>query len=203
MKKVLIVGSSSFKDTSLLDEDYYKVAVDGGYRYFYDKKSSCDLLVGDFDTNSIEDLTYAKEVIRLNPNKDDTDTFYVVKKLLVEGYDDFVFLGCLDGRFDMSLSSISILYYLLKRKVKALLKSDDEEVFLIDREYVFKDVKNERISFISLTEKSYVKLTNFEYEYEGYFYLDTPLGVSNSFVYKESKIEVKEGVIIAIKSILK
>lgn len=200
MKEVLVVAASFFKNESLLyDSSYYKVAIDRGYLHFYQNKIDCDLLIGDFDTLDIDDYSFAKKVIKLNPKKDDTDTFYAIKYLLELGYDDFTFLGCLGSRNDMTFSSYSFLMYLLKRKVSALLSSDDEEVFLLsssfNNEYIFNDI-NRKVSFLSISEESRVSLKGFEYDYEGKFYFDYPLGISNTVKIKGAKIDVLEGVII-------
>lgn len=200
MKKALIVAASYFKeDNVIFNDDYYKVAVDNGYMHFYDNKIICDLLVGDFDTLKISDFSYAKKVIKLKPQKDDTDTFYTVKYLLTEGYDDFTFYGCLGNRNDMTFSSYSILYYLLKKRKKAILISDDEEVVLLSKEYnssyVFSTV-GIKFSLLSLSYESDVRLVGYQYDYEGKMSLDTPLGISNAVKNSDNIISVKEGILL-------
>lgn len=200
MKKVLIVGASSFNDDSLLfDDSYLKVAIDNGYHHFYKNKIYADYLIGDFDTLKDNNLNYSKKVIKLNPIKDDIDTLYAVKYLLDLGYSSFHFLGCLGGRIDMTLASFSLLEYLLSLNKEAIMYSDDEEVYLINSRKDFSSLDKGRISFLSMKEKSYVIIKNFKYEYEGYLTSIFPLGVSNQFISKDCFIDVKEGLIAAIK----
>lgn len=200
MKKALIVSASKFNDESLLfDDSYLKVAVDNGYHHFYKNKIYADYLIGDFDTLIDDDFKYAKEVIRLNPVKDDIDSLYAVKFLLEKGYSTFHFLGCLGGRVDMTLASFSLLEYLLNLNKEAIMYSDDEEVYLINSRKDFSSSEQGRISFLAMKDNSLVSIKNFKYEYDGYLRTSFPLGVSNQFISKDCFIDVKEGIIAVIK----
>lgn len=200
MKKVLIVSASSFNDDSLIfDDSYLKVAVDNGYYHFYKNKIYADYLIGDFDTLIVNDFKYAKEVIKLNPLKDDIDTLYAVKYLLKKGYSTFHFLGCLGGRMDMTLASFSLLEYLLNLNKEAIMYSDDEEVYLINSRKDFSSVEQGRISFLAYKDQSLVSIKNFKYEYDGYLNTSFPLGVSNMFIFKDCFIDVRSGIIVVIK----
>ena len=193
----LLVGPSCFKDISFLYEDYYKVALDGGYHYFFDNRIRCDLFIGDNDTNDILDLSLADKKIILNRDKDISDSFYAIDYLLDKGFDDFVFLGCLNGRADMNYLSVSLLSYIDKRGGKAVLYNDDEMMYLIKDKKEFDDERG-RISLFSLCDESEIEIKNLLYEYEGKLSFDSSLCLSNRIV-KPGYIKVKKGRLIAFQ----
>ena len=65
----------------------YVIAVDGGLRYLEEARIKPNLIIGDFDT-----LGYCpthSNVVRLNPQKDETDTLAALKEGILEGFSQF------------------------------------------------------------------------------------------------------------------
>ena len=65
------------------------------------------ILIGDFDSLDTEDADCP--VIRLQAEKDDTDTLVCFRHGLEKGFNDFIILGGLGGRLDHTFANLQIL----------------------------------------------------------------------------------------------
>lgn len=207
MKKVCLVGASIILDSSFLHErkkDCFLVACDGGYKHFLKEKIEPDLLVGDFDTFKSEQIQNPKEVIRLNPVKDDTDTFHALEVLLKEGYDTFYLYGCLGGRIEHTIANIQVLSYLLDHKARGFLYSEDLKsvVALLENG----TLKFEKGHFGLVSVFSYrgtckgVTEEGLKYSLKDYDMDDSlpTLGVSNELLGEAASISVREGRLLVV-----
>ena len=185
------------------DKGYYLVACDGGYKYFLNEKISPNLFVGDFDTFTNEEEVNADVIIKLNKIKDDTDTIYACKHLIELGYDEFHLYGCLGGKIEHTIANIQFLSYLNERNIKCYLHDENDEniLFLTSKDIIFKNNMFGNISIFSYNKESIISIKNLQYELDNYKLTNSfPLGVSNSFIGKEAKIEIKEGKILVVVS---
>lgn len=208
MKRAWIFGAAPF-DYSSLDQSLFKgdtlVAADGGYRYFLSTGIEPDLFVGDFDTLKKGELQKPKRILPLNPVKDDTDTLFAIKALLKEGYDTFVFVGCLGGRIDQSIASIQYLLFLKENKGNGILLSADgkEELRILkDSSLLLSGKEKYRYSLFSLSKTSIgVTESNCFYPLKDKTLTDSyPLGVSNECLGegKNIPISVKKGTLLLV-----
>lgn len=205
MKRAILVGASSPLRLNFLDKvQGYLVACDRGYEAFLEKGMEPDLLVGDFDTLDRRKIQNPGKTIVLNPIKDDTDAFFAVKTLIKQGYDDFLFFGCLGGkRIEHSIANIEILSYLKELAIPARMYTNDLEEVL----YVLKDecveFEGEK-GFLSLfSQEKGTKVSEIGLKYELMDYnLDPfiPLGISNEFLKgKKATITVRGGKVLLVK----
>ena len=202
MKKAIIVGASAIDDLSFMNKsDFFYAACDGGYKYFLKAGVEPDLLVGDFDTLDIDQINNPKEIIRLNPVKDDTDTFFVLKELMRRGFDEFHLYGCSGKKLDHTIANIELLHFLSVHKKKVFLYTEDNKNVLFNLrngEISFKDDASGTISIFSISQKSHgVTLKNLKYTLDDYT-LDsyTPLGISNEFIGKKAFVKVEKGTLL-------
>ena len=206
MKRAILVGASSPLDSSFLSrEEGYFVACDRGYEAFRKEKKEPDLLVADFDTLAPERVLHPKEVIRLNPVKDDTDVFFALKLLLERGFEEFRFYGCLGGgRIEHEIANIAILNFLKKKGCEASLFTNDlsQMLFVLRNEKkIFSADEKGFLSVFAQEENVIVSEKNLKYELSDYNLSPfVPLGVSNEFLEgKEGTIEVRGGNLLVIK----
>ena len=86
--KCIIVSGAPDDDYDFLKEklkkESYIIAADSGYLKCIKVNVIPDLIIGDFDSSPIPDVD--TEIIRLPAEKDDTDTFYCVKKAIELGF---------------------------------------------------------------------------------------------------------------------
>jgi len=117
----------------LLPDDYF-IAVDGGLRYLFALGLKPNLVLGDFDSISEDELARCQmkgvEILRYPRQKDQTDLELALEAVLARGYTDIVITRALGGRMDHSLANLALL---ARPDLKdALLRFDegDVEIFL-------------------------------------------------------------------------
>lgn len=200
MKKALLLGASPILDSSFLrnysNEDYLFVAIDGGYNIFLKEDIEPDILIGDFDTLNKQLIRSPKTIIELNPMKDDTDTFYIIKKLINDGFKEFYIYGCLGGKLDHTIANIQLLRYLSSLNIKSYMFQDDSVLFTLTHEdKLFKENNSGLVSIFALSSTTKLSLSNFKYNLDSYTMTnDVPLGISNEFIKsKQASIKIHEG----------
>lgn len=99
------------------------VAADGGYNAAKAAGYEPHVVIGDFDSGEMPQNTGAI-IIKLNRDKDETDTFAAVRTGLRRGYKTFVIYGGTGGRLDHTVANIATLAY---------LNAFDARGFLVDR----------------------------------------------------------------------
>ena len=176
------------------------IACDGGYVYCQEKEIRIDLVVGDFDS-----LGYTPEhanVITLKPEKDETDTEWAVREGWKRGYREFVIYGGTGGRFSHTMANIQIL---------TALAIHGGHGILIGENGWYRVICNEEISF-GAEETGFLSVFCLGDQAEGvceeglkYLLTDAvlnkgnPIGISNEFIGKESRVVVKEGTLLLVK----
>lgn len=93
------------------------VCADGGVRHARACGLHPDLVIGDFDSGT---LPADCEVIRLKPEKDDSDLMCCVREVIRRGADT-IWIACASGgRIDHFLANLFLLEYLDRRGIRAL-----------------------------------------------------------------------------------
>ena len=173
------------------------VAADGGLAHLAAAGLKADLVVGDFDTlGAPPDHPH---VVKLRPEKDDTDMFAAVRLGLEQGYSTFWLYGGTGGRLDHTVANLQLLAFLARRGLAG---------YLTDRSCVMTAVENGYLTFgagaagfvsvFSLSDRSEgVTLEGLKYPLAG-ARLDNsfPLGVSNEFIGVPSRITVMQGTLL-------
>ena len=103
-----LIGAGRIDNTGWLKrqikpgKDDYVIAVDGGFATCDQCGISMDLVVGDFD--SLGYVPGHPNLIRMTPEKNDTDMLFAVKKGLEFGYRTFQLYGATGGRPDHTMA---------------------------------------------------------------------------------------------------
>ena len=96
----------------LLPDDYL-VAVDGGLRHLFELGLKPNLVLGDFDSISEDELARCQmkgvEILRYPSQKDQTDLELAVDLALARGFRDIIIACGLGGRLDHSLGNLALL----------------------------------------------------------------------------------------------
>jgi thiamine pyrophosphokinase len=111
------IAPGTFENIKFRADDYI-VCADGGYDEAYAHGISPAVVIGDFDSACATDFGGA-ETIRLPAEKDDTDTLAAVRHAIGKGYEDFLIIGGLSGRFDHSYAVVQTLSFLTDMGCKA------------------------------------------------------------------------------------
>lgn len=195
-----IVGAGEFGDGlfSPLDGDLV-IACDGGYDHCLKRGIKMDLVVGDFD--SLTYLPEHPEVVKLMPEKDDTDTGWAVGEGFRRGYREFVIYGGTGGRISHTIANIQLLTDLAGKGAHGTL---------IGEHSWYRVICNEEITF-GAEEKGFLSVFCLGDKAEGVFEKglkyeltdavlkkEYPVGVSNELIGRESKISVRNGTLLLI-----
>ena len=139
MKRCVIIGGADINNyeyiKSCLNNDDLIIFCDSGLKHLEALQVKPGLIVGDFDSYDNPHLDV--ETIELPCEKDDTDTVFAVKEAVKRGYNDFLLLGVIGGRFDHTLGNVSILLYLDSIGKKGKIIDDHSEMEVISKHPVY------------------------------------------------------------------
>ncbi|MDR2163387.1 MAG: thiamine diphosphokinase [Clostridiales Family XIII bacterium] len=194
-------------------EDYV-VCADGGLDYALAAGIKPDVVIGDFDSVGASSLAEASEnssveIIRLNPEKDDTDMIAAVKRAIAKGLDDFLIIGGLSGRFDHSLGNVQTLSFLLDMNCRGWIVDGPNRCTMIGSgrsgagRISLEPDTSSYFSVLSFAERSEgVTIRNAKYETDSIFFTHSyPKGVSNEFIEgKRAEITVADGRLLIVLS---
>ena len=208
MKRCVLVAAGEILDyerarTFLQNDDFF-IFCDAGLRHAEGLGVEPSLIVGDFDSCNSELLAKWKdhcETVRLPCEKDDTDTLFAVKLALERGFDDFLLLCAMGGRFDHALGNLSILLYLDGLGKRALLVDDYSTMQIVGKEPLFIEDNCSFFSVLTVAgDVSGVNIKNAKYPLENAgLTCDFQLGVSNEVVAgKVAEVSVACGRVLVV-----
>ncbi len=178
----------------------YVICADSGYRKCLEAGIEPDLIIGDFDSSPKPEC--GCEVIKLPTVKDDTDTFYAVKKAVERGFKEITIFNALGARVDHSLANIMCLDYCEKKNVKAQIVGEKNRIYIVSGEKCIVEKEYNYFSvFAFMGDAEGVSIRNAGYEVENIMLRqEDQFGVSNYFKKGGTKIEVKRGRLLVIES---
>lgn len=199
-KICFIAGAGeNYRNTFHVNENDMVIAADNGYAYLREMGVKPNVVIGDFD--SLKEVPVGENIIKLSPNKDETDMLAAIKVGLQAGYELFHIYGGMGGRTDHTIANIQCLAMLAHRSCQGYMFGDGEIMTVI---------ANRSISFSS-DAKGYVSVFSLVPESRGVFeeglkfplknYIlnsENPMGVSNEFVGLNSVITVENGTLLIV-----
>lgn len=198
--KCIIIGAGDFTVCEIPDyneEQDTVIAVDGGLMYCGLIDLEPDIIIGDFDSLDEEftqallliEANYPEKVLRLKPEKDDTDMLVALKWGLAKGYRSFHIYAGLGGRLEHSIANIQCLLYLTRQGAEGCLFEGDGCIFVLssdgtyDKSKQFQPSMEGYLSLLSLEQNSVVTIENMKYPLSRYTVTnDYPIGISNEFL---------------------
>lgn len=187
----------------------FMAAVDFGLQFFYDAGIKPDLIAGDFDSAEKSLIRFFEGQdgiawLRLNPEKDDTDTEAALRKTLKAGYKEIHILGGTGSRIDHMLGNIGLLGIGLEENAEILLVDSHNRIRMIRDEFSIarKEQYGTYISLLPVTprvtgitlEGMKYPLTDFTLEQ---FYT---LGVSNEIADEWAAVRLRDGILLVVES---
>ena len=181
-----------------IEKDDLVIAADGGLVHAQRLGIEPDVVLGDFDS-----LGYTPKNSQVFPvEKDDTDAMLAVRHGLLRGCDRFMLYGTLDGpRLDHTIANFQTLQFLADRNATG---------YLIGIDYIATVLKNGTIRFSADAEgilslfcmgpqAEGITITGLKYSLDNAaLHAGHPLGVSNHFIGKESRITVRKGSLLIL-----
>jgi thiamine pyrophosphokinase len=107
------------------------ICADGGWVIARNDGIDPDVIIGDFDSSEqpeVGDVT----VIKLDKEKDDTDTLACVKYALSEGVNEFIIVGGLSGELPHTLANIQVLSFLADMQCSAKIVDGEDTAVMLD-----------------------------------------------------------------------
>lgn len=194
-----IVGAGEYIPLDFIkNEDDFVIACDGGLKYLKEYKIIPDLILGDFD--SLGYVPQGKNVIKLNPVKDDTDVVAAIRIAEKKGYKDYRFYCCTGGAISHTLANIQCLIRLSKAGLRGYLFDKTETITAVtDGELSF-NAASGFVSVFAADKFSFgVTLKGMKYPLTNYSMRNVyPIGVSNEFYADKSTVSVKKGTLIVV-----
>ena len=187
------------------------IAVDGGYLYCKMLGLEPDFVVGDMDSLEEEvqkevaklELCHPEQVIRLKPEKDDTDTLAALRLGLAQGYREFCIYGATGGRIEHTIANIQCLAFLKNQGAKGYLLEATNMLTVIQDETVgFQPSMEGYLSLFALGERAEgVTITGMKYPLEkAVITHDFPIGISNEFIGQTAQVTVEKGMLLVVVS---
>ena len=204
MNRCVIVGGADITRydrirCSLRENDFF-IFCDCGLKHLPFLQVRPGLIVGDFD--SWEKPDSGTETIVLPREKDDTDTAFAVKEAVRRGFEDFLLIGMIGGRFDHSFGNISLLLLLDTLGKNARLMDDESEMRIVSREPV--DIEDD-CAFFSLLNISGravgIRISGAKYPLEdAEIRSEEQYGISNEVrPGQTARVSVREGRLLLVR----
>lgn len=209
MIKTLIISggniSLKFAKKHIKNNDFnYIIAVDKGLQVLNKLEIEPDYIIGDFDSISKKILNnYNKNIIKLNKEKDYTDTHMALKLAIEIGSNDIIIIGAIGTRIDHTLANIHILKEAMEKKISCKIVNEKNKIFLINKNTIIeRDENYNYLSIIPLTTRATkITLKGFKYLLENAdLSIGQSIGISNEQIEKEAQIDLKTGILIIIYS---
>ncbi len=190
----------------VLSEMEFLICADGGARHAQDLGVKPQLIVGDLDTLTSQEVEEFRKmgvpIDQYPSEKDYTDTHIALLKAIELGYQDITLLACLGGRCDHTIANIMLLALPEALQVKIRIVDEQQELFIVRNRAEVKGQKGEIISLFPLSNRvTGIKTEGLKYQVpHGTFHLGIPIGISNCFTQEKAVINVEEGLLLVIKN---
>ena len=117
------------------------IAADSGYNNAKALGVCVKILLGDMDSigDIFDSVPENVEIIKMPPEKDDTDTSLAIKLALKQGCDNIIIIGGLSGRLDHTMANLSMLQMLSRAggktaRIHALITDGKNRVRFIEND---------------------------------------------------------------------
>jgi thiamine pyrophosphokinase len=192
--------SSEIKDSALV------IAADGGVHHCLSLGLQPDVLIGDLDSVSPDELLAYRntgvEILQFPTHKDETDLELALIYAKDQGVKRVTLLGGLGARWDMTLANILLICHPAYANMNIHFLDGTQELFLLKAgENTTIDASpGDILSLIPLSEDvSGVTSSGLEYPLkQETLQFGTPRGVSNVFLEHQVQISIKQGLLICI-----
>lgn len=211
MDREILVVSGGYADLDFLrciidEKERYIIGVDRGLEGLDVLGVKADLAVGDFDSapQHIKNIYEKGHIIKLNREKDYTDTHVAVIEALKRKPEAVILVGATGGRLDHMLANINLLSICTKEKVQAFMLDTKNKIRIIDRPVSIKKTcqYGAYVSLIPYTDKvTGITLKGFKYKLSDKTLVrNETIGISNEIEREEGFITLESGELMVIES---
>jgi thiamine pyrophosphokinase len=201
-KTLIILGESEPCD---LEETFDLIlASDGGYKTAKEMKLDIDVLLGDFDSITSEELKEAQakgiKTISFPTDKDKTDGELALDYAISRDSKEVIILGSFKEELDHALGNLFLLFKIDKIGIKSRLLTQKYEIEIIkyNKEYIGK--KGHELSLIPVSETVeglYIEGSKYNLK-DVKVEMGQTLTLRNIIVDNKAKVYFKEGKVLSI-----
>ena len=217
MKDTIIVSGGNIQKDFALDflkknktEKVDLIAADRGVEFFKGTDWQPEVAVGDFDSLSAEGALYLQglretEIMRLKPEKDDSDTQSAVNQMIRKGAKDILILGATGTRLDHVLANLGLLSMGKEQGVRIAIADQWNYITLAESGTILhrEEQFGKYVSFFTVGgDVTGLTLRGFKYPLNGYHLTveDSGLTVSNEISEETAEILYESGQLLMIMS---
>ncbi len=201
MMRAVVISAGTVSDygytKGLLQDGDFVICADGGLVHCEKMNVKPDLIVGDFDSYH-GGLPTDAEIIKLQPEKDFSDTHVAAHEALNRGYDEILMLGCTGTRLDHTISNVGLLEQLRRMGKKAVIADGHNYMFPLDNHSTVSGCPGMNVSFIPLEPVKGLTLQGFKYPLnKADIDMYRSIWLSNVLTANEGKVSFDSGAIVA------
>lgn len=197
----------SFFYASLLRQNAFYIAVDGGLKLFHDQNFKPDLFLGDMDSINPKDMEWACiEKIpqkRFPCDKDKTDTHLALDIAIEYKKDPIYILGATGSRLDHTLGNLYLLVYAYQKGVDAKILNPWHQITLLTPscKRILKKQYGEIVSVLPVSSIIHgLTMEGFQWNLQEQSVAQgLTWTISNSLKEEQGNISLKEGIAFIIQ----
>ncbi len=199
------IGSYRFID-EFLNNKTFLVAVDGGLRHLLSIHQIPDLLIGDLDSVTPEQIdsmaSQAVEIQRFPIEKNETDLELALLEVTRRGYEEIFLVGALGGRIDQTLANLFLLQLPELAGLKIVVIDGTQELFVIRDRAQITGAPGDTLSLLPLTGSAEgVTTVGMRYPLVNEtLYPDRSRGISNEMLESKAFVTLSKGTLLCVHS---
>jgi thiamine pyrophosphokinase len=221
----VVIGNGRFaaseSERELLERAALVVAADGGALHALEAGRVPEIVVGDFDSLGEAQLRRKAEaagvremrVVRVRPEKDETDLELALDEAIRAGCSEIVLLGALGGRLDHALANLQLLAAAAEHGVRAWARDGECRVWLLSAGDTRRAGGEESLGELALSGRPGEYLTllpvtavagpvwtdGLKYPLKGEnLYFGRARGVSNELLGESARVRLEQGALLVV-----
>ncbi len=153
-KSVLLIANGEAQSDldQLVDQHDFLIAVDGGLRHLLSLDLLPDLLIGDLDSITKEELDACQqqqvEIHRFKPDKDESDLELALLEAIQRGFRKISIACASGGRIDHMLSSLALLFHPALQGLEVVFIAEFSRIRVVDGELTLPTAPGDLISLL-------------------------------------------------------
>jgi thiamine pyrophosphokinase len=208
IKRVIIFANGDLpnmdKARALLHEDDFIIAADGGTRHIFALGRMPDVVIGDLDSVTKEEIEKIKqnnvELTLFPRDKNETDLELAIQHALTLNPEQVIILAALGGRLDQTLGNIALISNLRPSSSNLCLDDGIEEVFFCHDNCKIQGASGDIVSLIPWQgEVTGVVTTRLKWPLQNEtLYPQKTRGISNEMLSDAAAVQINSGLLLIV-----
>ncbi len=193
-------NNTNYLQNEIDRENTFIICADLGYKKCIESSLLPDIVIGDFDSSPYPENEL--KTIKIPTVKDDSDTFFCLKKAIELGYNDITIYNAIGSRADHTWANILCLDFCNKKNVSCKIVDENNKIYTVSNKLKLEKGKYDYFSvfaFLCCAEGVSIKGAAYEINNRNINIYDQ-YGLSNEFKDNTVYISVKKGTLLIIES---